>query len=360
MKNKVIVTPLVFIISSIIFFINFHHGLNTAVMVQAFQHDQQDFGTTTAAAMMNTRPIIGILAQPTLSGKISRFGKYYIDAAYVKFVESSGARVVPIRFDLPVHQLREYFEQINGLLLPGGAIDLVDNSTHEFTPYLVSQQLFVNWAIEAFHSRQDYFPIWGTCLGMQSLSLILANDPSVMESGFDSENMAIPLDFTMNNQELLYNTRMFSLEYAPLGDMLNLIQTLRTKNVTFNAHKDGIPMDNWLGNEQLRKHVKLLSTNLDRNGRKYASLFEHESYPIYASQFHPEKAIFEWNTEEVINHSYESVTTNTFFGRFFVNECRKNFHRFKSSQAEDAALIYHYTPVYTYELVQDFEQCYFI
>nr|CAG4719003.1 unnamed protein product [Naegleria fowleri] len=204
---------------------------------------------------------------------------------------------------------------MNGLLLPGGAIDLVDHSTHEFTPYLMSQQLIVRWEIEAFHSKQDYFPIWGTCIGMLSLALSLANDSSVMESGFDSENMAILLDFTMNNQELLYNTRMFSLESAPLGDI---------------------------------------------KGRKYASLFEHEIYPIYASQFHPEKAIFGWNTEEVINHSYESVTTNTFFGRFFVNECRKNFHRFKSSQIEDAALIYHYNPVYTYELVRDFEQCYFV
>ena len=138
---------------------------------------------------------------------------------------------------------------MNGLLLPGGAIDLVDHSTHEFTPYLMSQQLIVRWEIEAFHSKQDYFPIWGTCIGMLSLALSLANDSSVMESGFDSENMAILLDFTMNNQELLYNTRMFSLESAPLGDMLNLIQTLGAKNVTFNAHKDGISIDKWLGNE---------------------------------------------------------------------------------------------------------------
>src|SRR3989338_1695891 len=144
---------------------------------------------SSAERVVNNRPVIGILAQPTLTGKISKYGQYYIDAAYVKFVESSGARVVPVRFDLPVEELRAYFDQLNGMLFAGGSIDLVESG--HFTPYLKSQQLFVQWSIEEYEKRGDYFPIWGTCLGFQSLALILAYDPAVMESGFDSENMTL-------------------------------------------------------------------------------------------------------------------------------------------------------------------------
>lgn len=54
-----------------------------------------------AADPLNNTPIIGILTQPysgeTPSG-VSRDGLTYIAASYVKFVESGGARVVPILY----------------------------------------------------------------------------------------------------------------------------------------------------------------------------------------------------------------------------------------------------------------------
>ena len=45
----------------------------------------------------NDRPIIGILTQPS-SSSLSQFGDNYIAASYVKYVESAGARVVPIQY----------------------------------------------------------------------------------------------------------------------------------------------------------------------------------------------------------------------------------------------------------------------
>ncbi|EFC39229.1 predicted protein [Naegleria gruberi] len=308
---------------------------------------------------MNNRPVIGILAQPTLTGKISIYGKYYIDAAYVKFVESSGARVVPLRFDLPRDEMRSYFDQLNGILFAGGGVDLVEKNG-DLTPYMKSQQMLVNWAIEAYEKNGDYMPMWGTCLGFQGLAIALANDSSVMQSGFDSENMAIPLDFTMPESKIIESTRLFNPKEVDSVQMRDIVYLLGNKNVTFNAHHDGIPIDRWISNSNLNKQVRLISTNLDRNGRKYASLLEHSKYPIYGSQFHPEKSMFEWNPNEVINHSLESVKVNSYFGKFFINECRKNSHTFKSEQFLEKSLIYQFTPVYTYPLVNDFEQCYFV
>ena len=42
-------------------------------------------------------------------------------------------------------------------------------------------------------------------------------------------------------------------------------------------------------------------------------------YPIYATQWHPEKNAFEW-TRDYIPHSPNAIKTTFFMADFFVNE----------------------------------------
>ena len=51
----------------------------------------------------------------------------YIAASYVKFVESGGARVVPILINQPDDYYGMMFASTNGLLIPGGAQDFDDS-----------------------------------------------------------------------------------------------------------------------------------------------------------------------------------------------------------------------------------------
>ena len=51
-----------------------------------------------------TRPIVGIVAQTTY-GKRARHGPSYFAASYVKYLESAGARVVPVK----INQTEEYY-----------------------------------------------------------------------------------------------------------------------------------------------------------------------------------------------------------------------------------------------------------
>ena len=51
----------------------------------------------------------------------------YIAASYVKFVESGGARVVPILIDQSDDYYQMIFSSTNGLLIPGGAQDFDDS-----------------------------------------------------------------------------------------------------------------------------------------------------------------------------------------------------------------------------------------
>jgi len=72
----------------------------------------------------NEQPVIGILSQPLDSDfdGDSRFDGYdsYLMAAYVKFVEAAGARVVPLIWGEPEEVTLDKLSKLNGVLFPGG------------------------------------------------------------------------------------------------------------------------------------------------------------------------------------------------------------------------------------------------
>ena len=54
----------------------------------------------------------------------------------------------------------------------------------------------------------------------------------------------------------------------------------------------------------------MLSTNYDLKGREFISMVEGRGgLPMWATQFHPEKNIFEWSTKDNIPHSGDAVLT---------------------------------------------------
>jgi gamma-glutamyl hydrolase len=50
----------------------------------------------------------------------------YMMAAYVKFMEAAGARVVPLIWNEPEDVTMEKLSKLNGVLFPGGAGDYVE------------------------------------------------------------------------------------------------------------------------------------------------------------------------------------------------------------------------------------------
>ena len=64
----------------------------------------------------NDRPLIGVLTQACHKCP----GRSYVAAAYVKWVEAAGGRVVPIRFYVSDSELERLFNTVNGIIFPGG------------------------------------------------------------------------------------------------------------------------------------------------------------------------------------------------------------------------------------------------
>lgn len=286
---------------------------------------------------LNDRPIIGILAQEANLHGLDSLGKSYIAASYVKYVESAGARVVPLRIGLPDEEYKKLFNSINGVLIPGGGVDL------QTSEYARVSRIFYNLALKA-NDDADYFPLWGTCLGFEELAYLTSEENLLTST--NTEDIALPLNFTSAAEQ----SRMF--RNVPK----DLLEALASEPLTANFHHWSISVKNFSFSDKLRSFYNVLSTNMDGD-LEFISSMEAYRYPIYAVQWHPEKNPFEWKNKQGIPHSPMAIKAAFYMADFFVNEARKNFHNFSSEADEAKALIYNYNPVFTGS-VSAFEQTY--
>ncbi|XP_017269574.1 gamma-glutamyl hydrolase [Kryptolebias marmoratus] len=288
-----------------------------------------------SSAARNDEPIIGVLTQEVFSPKPNQSA--YIAASYVKFLESAGARVVPVMINQTLEKYKTLFNSINGILYPGGGVSIISSG------YQRAAKTFYELAIEA-NKRGDYFPVWGTCLGFEQLMSLSSGKNVLVHT--NTSGVALPLNFTTGVKD----SRIFKTFPT------ELMAALSSEPLTENSHQWSLGIDTYNTNEELRKFYKVLSTNTDGN-TEFVSTVEAYDYPIYGTQWHPEKNAFEWS-RSYIPHSPAAVKTTFYVAEFFVGEARRNFHRFESKEEENKALIYNYNPVYT-GTTSSFEQIYY-
>jgi len=294
------------------------------------------------------RPIIGVFTRLNRTT-----GEHYIAASYVKWLESAGARAVPIHADMTSEEdLRVVFEQINGLLLPGGG----DGTSMEAAKLLWEM---ANTANES----GDHFPIWGTCLGFEwMLELASSNNNNdddagdkedIVQSGFVADDVSLVLEFTKYG---IRDSNMFADE--------DVQEICASDAVAYNHHQRGIEPDALLANEGLNDMFEITSISYDTNGRAFVSSMEAkdvERYPYYAVQWHPEKNNFEYGTIEGteipyakgIRHTTDSIHVSQYLANVLVTESRRSQHEYYEMKR--------FPLIWTYQIKQgiEFEQ-YFV
>ncbi|KAL4447534.1 hypothetical protein ABPG75_004753 [Micractinium tetrahymenae] len=276
---------------------------------------------------LNLRPLIGIVSQ---LGAPAPKGHSYIASSYVKLVESAGAQAVPILCDMSKEEVERRFKAVNGILIPGGAQNLRPGE-----PFFdVVSQLY-DLATEA-NDKGEYFPVYGICLGFETLSIIASANHSIL-SDFDSENLPSPLFLT----DAAEKSRFFGA-LPP-----QVVEHLRTKPYAMENHAHGLAWTAVQENPRVRELLDVLSLSVDRGGQVYVSTFEAKGYPIYGTQWHPEKNAFEWTPDKDIPHHPDAIEITQEVANFFVSEARRNFHAPASQEEEEDLLIYNYAPSYT-------------
>ena len=154
--------------------------------------------TVTSDVNTNDSPVIGIVSQPLPDDLKSdpRFaGKStYIMQAYVTFMESAGARVIPFLSTDEDSVTDEKLSKVNGILFPGG-----DGDYLEIGDYIYKSLISKNDA-------GQFYPLWGTCLGFENMA-ISASDSGSPLSDLESHGNSLTLDFLVDDPKT--ETKMF-------------------------------------------------------------------------------------------------------------------------------------------------------
>ena len=196
--------------------------------------------------------MIGILTQPfdnDLKGnpKLEGYTSFIMDA-YVKFIESSGARVVPIIYDKPIEENLKLLEKLNGVLYCGG----ISEASH----YIELGRAIFN-KVKSLNDQGEYYPLWGICLGFQQLATFAGEFKASREllTIHRSIHQNIVIDYEVDPK----NTKM----YGPLGDDASIFEEYA---MTYNSHSWGIAPADFAKSEKLSSIFKITSTSVDEAG----------------------------------------------------------------------------------------------
>eukprot|EP00128_Syssomonas_multiformis_P012169 Colp12_sorted_trinity150504_noHs@30934 len=287
------------------------------------------------------RPIIGMFTQPNTEEEVFLpFGNSYLPASYVKWVESGGARVAPIHYNMTTEELEVLFPKLNGLLMPGG-----NSNISTASPYGKTVSFMLSLAKKA-NDNGVYFPVWGTCQGLEQQAVYELDDQAIL-IGFDGEDISLPVKFSKYG---LSRSRMFK------GAPKHVIESFM-KPVTENLHSFGVSPADYEA-RKLHETYGIVATSVDRQGKEFITIWEGLKYPIYGVQFHPERNQFEWDRVEPLDHTLEGIQAMQWLANFFVQEARRNGNHFESEAEEAQHLIYNSAPLYTTQANRYYEQSY--
>jgi hypothetical protein len=145
-----------------------------------------------APAPHTDRPIIGVLTVPVDAADycVSRRRRLFegvqsealaseananetscFSSTYAQWLVAAGARVVPLRYDLPPHELDALLRQCNGLFLTGGDVELRQHPN----AYMRAAKHVLAHVVES-NLNGTYVPLWGTCMGLQTLGVLVGGE----------------------------------------------------------------------------------------------------------------------------------------------------------------------------------------
>ena len=291
-------------------------------------------------ATYTSSPVVGVLSQPRIR---DNYTEYYVAASYVKWLELAGTRAIVIPYDASDELVDEIFSQINGVLFPGGGSDLPS----------AARRIWQR-ALDA-NSEGDFFPIWATCLGYEYVLMLASlQGESILQPGFDAENISLPLELVD-----VENSRLYSNP--------NIQRIVTTQNVTLNNHELGLEPSLFHQDEGLTSMFHITSINHDRQGRPFVSTIEPNQpglHPFYSVQYHPEKNPFEFATApgspnspyEEIDHSADGIYYSFYMAQFFGDLLRKNLIQGTHEYIDDERhpLVYSYPMKHGYAFEQVF------
>ena len=258
------------------------------------------------------KPVIGIYGVVSPSDDYIKYNKETLDEALVRWLEDEGAKIILIHHWYSHKILDEITSKINGILLPGvlRKKNSLDNLWESNAKYLINKSI------------EKKIPIIGICRGFLLLSSIIGNN--------------------MNILSLYNNKRAFNVEIIPESFKAKLFSLFQPKNfeemknllTTPFYHIRGIIPEDFKKNKILNENFIITSYGYDKNGKKFVGSIESKNmnkFQIYGLQFHPEKAPYIRHPRYKNKQTNDTIQRSQLIALFFVNECKKNNHKFSEN-----------------------------
>jgi gamma-glutamyl hydrolase len=138
-------------------------------------------------------------------------------------------------------------------------------------------------------------------------------------SSFPYHGDSLPLEFTVDPRK----TKM----YGGLGDEAF---EFAMNNFTYNGHYLAVAPETFTNDKGLSSFWDVTALSQLPNGSYFVASIESKSYPIMATQFHPEKPSELWTDTTHVNHSYENIQVSEHFSKLFVTMARANKNTYGS------------------------------
>jgi hypothetical protein len=304
---------------------------------------------------INNKPVIGILTIPMSIWFIDNIMhnteniKSYLPAAYVRWIENSGARVVPLQYTLTKPLLISELMQINGAIICGenGAVNYLDlhkdaNIDNEAIRWMKAAFTIFEFAKKENH-QDRHFPLLGIGTGCEEL-FFMGTKPkyykklsNVNDTMIFSENEKPSNELVMLSEKTLLEPLNFSETPGLFGSYLSAEDKKLWSKTKVCYHTNGLglnanAMPNFIESNAISKNKK--------HNTEYVNIFSFKDLPFYGFSFHPEAVLYSWSDLEIDKSDIDiDVNFSKKMSCFFVDACRKNNAKLISKKI----LIYNYT-----------------
>lgn len=236
---------------------------------------------------------------------------------------------------------------IQGVHFIGGGAPLFDQQGK-----ITFWQQRVGYILEKAKAINDsgvYFPVVGTCFGMQSMTVAFLGNTSekLLTCNYNDQD---------TNHSVSPNANFSKSKIW--GDLdKDLVNKAFSSGYLYYSHNCGFDPVALQNDPVFAKEAMVTATSISKNGMKFVAMVEHLKYPFFANQWHPEKTQFERIGPTWLSRD---ATTTKFTSEFIMTIVDKTRKFSKNLSQVDGATraffeVYHIPERPAWE---DFEQIY--
>ena len=272
------------------------------------------------------KPVIGMYGLVEPISDYYKYTKEAIDGGFVRWMEASGAEVVVIHIWYNHEQIISLLNQINGVLFSAGPRrPLKFDEPWESTGKFIFD-----------YAKNNSIPIWGTCLGMQMLTVYMSDENTNFLEEYNSIGLKnVPLTDSAKESKML--------SLFKENDFYNF----NNSQTSYHIHKHGISPGVFFSYKNLIDNFDIIGYGYDNDGKKFVNVIESKKgkkHKIFGTQFHPEKNPFERGNWFKEKNPMDALRRSQLIVMKFVEEARNNGNKFINNEK-----INKYTFINTYE-----------